>query len=141
MTDREKIIKEFVKLRDYRRTRMKNTSAVAELDDLIPREAALDAIFGCFNVMESKGFDMTVAKAIAEGILNEVPAVDAAPVVHGWWMSIPNTQFDQKMCSVCGDYFCCQINYCPNCGAKMEGEQYFAFTDQNGAEYADNPTV
>ena len=47
--------------------------------------------------------------------------VDAVPVVHGRWIDIPDKpEWDQKMCSVCGDYFCCQNNYCPNCGAKME---------------------
>lgn len=51
------------------------------------------------------------------------PAVDAVPVVHGRWVDIPDKpEWDQKMCSVCGDYFCCQINHCPNCGAKMDGE-------------------
>lgn len=45
------------------------------------------------------------------------------PVVHGRWIDIPDKpEWDQKMCSVCGDYRCCQGNYCPNCGAKMEDE-------------------
>ena len=43
---------------------------------------------------------------------------------HGRWMNIPDKpEWGQKMCSVCGDYFCCQANYCPNCGAKMDGER------------------
>jgi hypothetical protein len=50
--------------------------------DLISRAAALDAIFGCFNVMESKDIDMTVARTIVKGVLDGVPAVDAAPVVR-----------------------------------------------------------
>lgn len=55
------------------------------------------------------------------GILANAPAVDAIPVVHGRWLNIPDKpEWDQKMCSVCGDYFCCQVNYCPNCGAKMD---------------------
>lgn len=42
-------------------------------------------------------------------------------IAHGRWIDIPNKQeWDQKMCSVCGEYFCCQDNYCPNCGAKMD---------------------
>ena len=45
-------------------------------------------------------------------------------VVHGQWINILDKhEWDQKMCSVCGDYFCCQVNYCPNCGAKMDGKR------------------
>lgn len=44
------------------------------MDDLISREAALDAIIGCFNVMETKGIDMTVARTIVKGILEHIPA-------------------------------------------------------------------
>ncbi len=50
--------------------------------DLISRVAALDALFGCFNVMESKGIDMTVARTIVKGVLDGISAVDAAPVVR-----------------------------------------------------------
>lgn len=43
------------------------------------------------------------------------------PVIHGRWITIPNHRdWDQKQCSVCGDIRCCQGNYCPNCGAKMD---------------------
>ena len=46
------------------------------------------------------------------------------PVVHAQWIDIPDKpEWDQKMCSICGDYFCCQNNYCPNCGAKMDKEE------------------
>lgn len=48
--------------------------------DLISRAALLDAIFGCFNVMESKGIDMTVARTIVKGVLDEAPTIDAIPV-------------------------------------------------------------
>lgn len=52
-----------------------------------------------------------------------IPAVDAVPVVHAKWIDIPDRpEWFQKMCSACGDYFCCQNNYCSNCGAKMDRE-------------------
>lgn len=57
-------------------------------------------------------------------IIDKVPTIDAIQVVHGRWMNIPDKpEWDQKMCSICGEYFCCQGNYCPNCGAKMDGER------------------
>lgn len=50
--------------------------------DLISKAATLDAIFDCFNIMESKGIYMTAARMIVKGVLDGVPAVDAAPVVR-----------------------------------------------------------
>ena len=56
------------------------------------------------------------------------PAVDAAPVVHGRW--IIDTAFGNDvmsngrmvLCSECGQgRFTGKTNYCPNCGAKMDG--------------------
>lgn len=54
--------------------------------------------------------------------INEAPAVEAEPVRHGHW----DDSFDgiTPYCSVCGMSHNC-INrtpdYCPHCGAKMEG--------------------
>lgn len=58
--------------------------------------------------------------------IDEQPTVDAVPVVHGY-----NKQFEfpsQFTCSVCGweswDTYCGDTdtyNYCPHCGAKMDG--------------------
>lgn len=67
----------------------------------------------------------------AEQLLDEIPAADVAPVVHGRdvykWHKEGHCEFK---CSVCGawagiieggtldgGYF----DYCPNCGAKMDG--------------------
>lgn len=52
---------------------------------------------------------------------------DVAPVVHGWWIHDGRrieSGIDWCHCSECGksDNFCARTNYCPNCGAKMEGE-------------------
>lgn len=42
---------------------------------------------------------------------------------HGRWEPYKRApEWDQKQCSVCGDISCCQGNFCPNCGAKMDGE-------------------
>ena len=101
------------------------------MDDLISRAAAiaeieeyLHGLDSCISEPDLKldGYKNGLQVAIQE--LKALPAVDAAPVVHGRWMNIPDKpEWDQKMCSVCGDYFCCQANYCPNCGAKMDGER------------------
>ena len=54
--------------------------------------------------------------------LDEFPAADVAPVVHGRWVSngIPDSILSG--CSACG--FSCgasSFRYCPNCGARMNG--------------------
>lgn len=97
------------------------------LNDLISRAAVFKAIVDYvkdnFSLDDSFQNLLNIADSIAEAI-HDLPAVDAAPVVHGKWMDIlDKPDWDQKMCSVCGDYFCCQNNYCPNCGAKMDSEQ------------------
>ena len=55
------------------------------------------------------------------------PVADAAPVRHGRW--IYGEDIDIQ-CSVCGadaltegDYRQTRSNYCPNCGARMDGEE------------------
>lgn len=49
-----------------------------------------------------------------------IAAADVAPVRHGRWVSVEGGSFYE--CSNCGyltDYHL--SNYCPNCGAKMDG--------------------
>lgn len=62
-------------------------------------------------------------------LFDAVPAVDAEPVRHGYWIqnkSVPDyhscsdCHVTQKMRKVCGAYLL--PKYCPNCGAKMEDE-------------------
>ena len=57
--------------------------------------------------------------------LATAPAADVAPVVHGEWMlkeTIIRSPFAKNAyCSVCYEETICQYNYCPNCGAKMDG--------------------
>lgn len=51
-------------------------------------------------------------------------SADVAPVVHGRWEKCDNLK---PKCSVCGEYHLYawsdyrKCNYCPNCGAKMDG--------------------
>ena len=61
-------------------------------------------------------------------MFNEIPAADVAPVVHGRWIleREPNGKPYCFHCSVCdSDYHCIGIvvasDYCPKCGAKMDG--------------------
>ena len=60
-------------------------------------------------------------------ILREAPTIDVAPVRHGRWVSVPYKL--ARICSVCNrdepykfaDIDADVYDYCPNCGAKMDG--------------------
>lgn len=65
----------------------------------------------------------------AKRVLADTPAADVAPVLHGRWIleREPNGKPYCFHCSVCdSDYHYIGImavsDYCPNCGAKMDGE-------------------
>ncbi len=52
----------------------------------------------------------------------------SVPVVHGRWIHDGRrveSGIDWCHCSECGksDNFCARTNYCPNCGAKMDGDE------------------
>lgn len=83
------------------------------MTEYIDREAANLAL-------AEQGFDWDKVKQA----LASVPAADVVPVVHGWWNA-------DETCSLCGEKSTEGLdatkwnywlpNYCPNCGAKMDG--------------------
>lgn len=108
-------------------------------DDLISRSALKAAIEKEIWISDS-------TKAVFRNILANVPAVDAetvweqmglvkeafemakadlVAVRHGRWSLAEDG--DGAVCSCCGKDFCNLVyetddfNYCPNCGAKMDG--------------------
>lgn len=89
-------------------------------DEYIPRQAALKAIH------------TSTAPALE---VKAMPAADVVEVRHGRWIDKTWTTEDDwscynhhvVICSVCNKQFDYIINeksnYCPNCGAKMDGGQ------------------
>ena len=78
------------------------------------RESAVD-IF-------QAGFEYGVDRAWDK--INKIPAADVAQVVHGHWIR-QDESFTRFKCSnpECGaENYSGFENYCPNCGAKMNGE-------------------
>lgn len=76
----------------------------------------------------------TVTMTDAKRALADMFPADVAPVVHGQWDDIPNTYMsvaskdgtyhgNATSCSVCQEVNpnAYKTNYCPNCGAKMDG--------------------
>ena len=60
-------------------------------------------------------------------LIDKQPTVDAVEVVHGRWRietdeEEPNPMFKLVVCSACKEKANDTYNYCPNCGAKMDGD-------------------
>ena len=54
-------------------------------------------------------------------LIDEIPAADVAPVVHGRWIMHDDEFGLTCECSVCDIETMGNGNYCRNCGAKMDG--------------------
>lgn len=108
--------------------------------EYIEREKALE------KVIEVKHYDpelsgVVLHRYIKEIDLKDIPAADVIPVVHGRWewfdeeTGTPLTGYEREWgwcCSCCkhelpDDYdspdYHPMLNYCPNCGAKMDKEE------------------
>lgn len=85
------------------------------MTDLISRQAVLKELP---HALWGKEWDEALAKAIIES----VPTID--PVKHGEWIAVEyNDGTVRTECSVCGygRGLPPVRNYCPNCGARMDG--------------------
>ena len=73
--------------------------------------------------------DGHVLYAVPTGCIVAMPPADVAPVRYGRWIDAypdiePNPMFMYGICSECGfeQGISKYLNYCPNCGAKMDLE-------------------
>lgn len=97
-------------------------------EEYISREAALKD----FEANNARNPNWTPQRV--KTLLLRQPAADVAEVVHGQWQGEGDGYadgalvYDVWVCSNCGHYIDdgtddpeCLPNYCPNCGAKMDG--------------------
>lgn len=94
------------------------------MTEYIEREAAVKA-FNNFDAgrADSPPFTLLTPEEFAE-YLYELPAADVAPVVHGRWVTHyrSGTSVAEGYVSTCCDMWNNRkSDYCPNCGAKMDG--------------------
>ena len=87
---------------------------------------------GCFSSADPERLVRAVEGWVAAA---DTPTVDVAPAAHGWWIederTYPGAGLSNNLCSVCGGIGGAwkkgleperKWRFCPNCGAKMEGE-------------------
>lgn len=100
-------------------------------DELISRQAAIKLLRGECVAKYPSSFSFGLFAAADE--LSKLTAVDAVEVVHGWWDNSGRYQFPSGAiavrCSECGcalqegEFNLYNWNYCPVCGAKMDGKR------------------
>lgn len=61
------------------------------------------------------------ALKIAEILDDKIPTADVKEVKHGQWIKDRNFNDDLVRCSACHTLRDRQPNYCPYCGARMDG--------------------
>ena len=97
--------------------------------EYIERETAIKELMN--DAPEQVGY----SREDAADCIRYMPAVDVAPVRHRRWIPLTECANEGVYCSICkkkvwkSDYAQCskksrnklESNYCPNCGAKMDG--------------------
>lgn len=91
----------------------------------IDREVAIKTAMT--NAKINNQFDAVI---LAEA-MEDIPIADVAEVKHGYWIEVEQIgknnrriKYTTKKCPVCG--YCNgrrKTNYCPDCGAKMDGKK------------------
>ena len=88
------------------------------MDEYVTKEQVIDWYRPYGQTDESIPFETLVSD------LRDMKAADVAPVVHGRWVPTKAPFMNEcEDCSVCGyrTVWGHRYNYCPNCGAKMDG--------------------
>ena len=107
-------------------------------------------VFGCkfcetcrdkpCNIKDGESCTDNIANYIREAVKEETPTADVVEVRHGYWLSaheyavklgetneirLGNAKRDKiwHFCSLCEQQVRFKRNFCPECGAKMDGER------------------
>ncbi len=105
LIDADEIYKEIIQAEDLAMDRVVNTDEMIG-DRINPMSIRYTAQLG--------------ERTMFKYMIMDAPTVDAVPVKHGKWTVTPV----YIKCSECGESFMLiPQNYCPNCGARMDGER------------------
>lgn len=84
------------------------------MDEYIGRDAV------CHAISVDRGLN-AYEKAYCIDIVRKIPAEDVAPVRHGRWILIETDEEQLFFCSECENKEYWESDFCPSCGAKMDG--------------------
>ena len=79
-------------------------------------------------VIRANDWSNPVVPDVVGIIIDRTPTADVVEVRHGKWVKT-NSRLAEMTCSLCGFTYYgehdeeCMSNFCPECGAKMDGER------------------
>ena len=96
--------------------------------EYIDRKTTMDAVNRLVDMTGDAGREKGLRAAVS--VLSRLDAADVAPVRHGHWVNLHG----KLVCNQCGVFAkwasegngfwgMAATNYCPNCGARMDGER------------------
>lgn len=104
------------------------------MGDLISREAAIEALNSNPNIRTIRGNVSGIWINLLDVIVEIGRVPTAKPVRRGKWVAadgmMPPEYHGKKRCSICAQFAMHDLygrerlsHYCPNCGAKMDGDE------------------
>ena len=103
------------------------------MKEYIERELLLIGVDGCISSLHAQAKGEPIQESAIKLVeatrdyIASLSAADVAPVVHGEWILKHIGAGHYWECSVCHKNPCIYVTpdtkFCPNCGAKMDGDQ------------------
>ena len=97
------------------------TPKVVECEDAISRQAIKMLLGNRFMELQKRHDDKRYETNYCLNTILELPPVTPKQKM-GRWIDYQKNIWIYAQCSECGTVHDTKTNYCPNCGAKMEGE-------------------
>lgn len=87
--------------------------------DAVSTKSAIKKVCEAYNIAFENG--QSGFGDMLAGTIDNMPAADVQEVRHGEWKERMSCSSSVK-CSVCGNSHEYETTYCPNCGARMDGD-------------------
>lgn len=101
------------------------------MSDYIDRQVAIKDVYA-IHTFDTEYDAALIDRLDVRYVLEDLPSADVEPVRHGRWIDaiLPNDKdgLPIQVCNQCNTFFPLAYTggghrYCPNCGARMDGEQ------------------